>query len=70
MEELIKKHKGQKSEDQFAFYRLSESDQERVGEVLNKVGIIYASNYNSNPQSQRGQDLVEEEKSDRDSVSD
>jgi hypothetical protein len=35
MEELIKKHKGDKqAEDRYAFQQLSEMDQERVGEVL------------------------------------
>lgn len=47
MEELIKKHKGDKAaEDRIAYQQLSEMDQERVGEVLQKVGIVY-------PQRQR-----------------
>jgi len=42
LEELIKRHKGDKgAEDHFAFQQLSETDQERVSEVLNKVGINY-----------------------------
>lgn len=47
LEELIKRHKGDKSaEDHFAFQQLGETDQERVSEVLNKVGINYAIGQN------------------------
>ena len=42
MEELIKKHKGDKTaEDRYAFQQMSDVDRERVGEVLQKVGISY-----------------------------
>lgn len=42
MEELIKSMKGdKKAEDRYAFNQLSQSDQERVGDLLEKVDIRY-----------------------------
>ena len=42
MEELIKNMKGdKKAEDRYAFNQLSQSDQERVGDLLEKVDIRY-----------------------------
>ena len=42
MEELIRRlKKDSDAEDFYAFQQLSENDQERVNEVLNKVDITY-----------------------------
>ena len=42
MEELVKRlRRDNSAEDCYAFQQLSEGDQERVNEVLNKVGISY-----------------------------
>lgn len=45
LEELIKRLKGDKTaEDLYAFQQLSDQDQERVNELLVKVGLGYSSN--------------------------
>lgn len=44
LEELIKRLKGDKTaEDLYAFQQLSDQDQERVNELLVKVGLGYSS---------------------------
>lgn len=48
LEELIKKHQGDSSaQDAFSFAQLCQSDQERVSELLIKVGIKYQVNWTS-----------------------
>jgi hypothetical protein len=45
LEELIKRHQGDnKAQDKFIFQQLCQSDQERVSELLSKVGIKYQVN--------------------------
>lgn len=42
MEELIKRYKGdKKAEDRYAYYQMSQADQERLTDGLLKAGIRY-----------------------------
>ena len=51
MEELIKNMKGdKKAEDRYAFNQLSQSDQERVGDLLEKVDIRYRKKWDGEEQ--------------------